>query len=51
MAFPPNPSEGFEKGVSLSRRQERQVLEPECLDDKMLEKLLESEEKKKRMGD
>ncbi|GFY84953.1 integrase-type DNA-binding superfamily protein [Actinidia rufa] len=52
MAYPPNPSEGFEKGVSSSRGQERQVLELECLDDKVLEELLESEEeKKKRMGD
>ena len=52
MAFPPNPGEGFEKGMSSSRGQERQVLELECLDDKVLEELLESEEeKKKRMGD
>ncbi|PSR92882.1 Ethylene-responsive transcription factor [Actinidia chinensis var. chinensis] len=53
VAFPPNPTDqGFEKGGSSLREQERQVLELECLDDKVLEELLESEEeKKKRMGD
>nr|QNI23891.1 AP2/ERF transcription factor [Camptotheca acuminata] len=45
------PSESFDMGSSSSG-QGRQVIEFECLDDKVLEELLESEEeKRKRMED
>ena len=42
------PSEGFDHKVGPSTWQEREVIEFEYLDDKVLEELLESEEEKQK---